>query len=343
MFVFIFSVSPTQIVLTFLSLPGAAQPSNQNVHKYFSSLELAAQKGSLNLVNTKTLHFHGREEQWTGRKKKKKKRELFRPERFQTRSTVFGQCAAALVRHSVLTRPLTILKCHYGAIQQRVENLFSAKKRPSSKRKPALSETGQVTGTHFGQNRWKETLWDNWSNELVSPHLLNSSDHKTPQLLSNRNQKWDSTELGSHRGVRTRTTNLVPKKSTIISSPQKTATSSMNAANESIYRTTSQSGFVSIWDSQSQRWGFIRECNVSACSPLWAQQMSSATSSNGNGIRKAARLLRFQLKPLIIFPSKSYALFKTNKKKKPHKTNLTKIKIREASCYQLANWCLNKN
>lgn len=69
------------------------------------------------------------------RKKQKKRRELFRPERFQSLSAVFGQCAAALVRHSVLTRPLTILKCHYGAIQQRVENLFSAEK-------------GQAANTH---------------------------------------------------------------------------------------------------------------------------------------------------------------------------------------------------
>lgn len=69
------------------------------------------------------------------KEKRKKKRELFRPERFQTLSAVFGQCAAALVRHSVLTRPLTILKCHYGAIQQRVENLFSAEK-------------GQAANTH---------------------------------------------------------------------------------------------------------------------------------------------------------------------------------------------------
>lgn len=69
------------------------------------------------------------------RTKKKKNREVFRPERFQTLSTVFGQCAAALARHSVLTRPLTILKCHYGAIQQRVENLFSAEK-------------GQAANTH---------------------------------------------------------------------------------------------------------------------------------------------------------------------------------------------------
>lgn len=59
---------------------------------------------------------------------KEEKKEVFRPERFQTLSAVFGQCAAALVRHSVLTRPLTILKCHYCAAQQRVANLFSAEK-----------------------------------------------------------------------------------------------------------------------------------------------------------------------------------------------------------------------
>lgn len=144
--------------------------------------------------------------------KKKKSGELFRPEQFQTLSAVFGQCAAALVRHSVLTRPLTILKCHYGAIQQRVENLFSAEKRPSSKHALALSETGQVTGICCGPNSWKQKLGDNWSNGLVSPHLLNSSEHITPQPPSHRNPKLDSTELGSHCVVRTCT--KVPKPQT---------------------------------------------------------------------------------------------------------------------------------
>lgn len=117
-----------------------------------------------------------------GKRERGKKRELFRPERFQTLSAVFGQCAAALVRHSVLTRPLTILKCHYGAIQQRVENLVSAEKRPSRTRAPALSETGQVTGTRFGQNRHCETTE---AIHLLLSHLLNSSEQK-PRMRRDR-------------------------------------------------------------------------------------------------------------------------------------------------------------
>lgn len=40
---------------------------------------------------------------------------------------------------------------------------------------------------------------------LVSSHLLNGSEHIRPQLPSNRNQKRDLTELGSHYGVRSNT------------------------------------------------------------------------------------------------------------------------------------------
>lgn len=101
--------------------------------------------------------------------------------------------------------------------------------------------------------------------------FINSGEQITPQLPSNRNQKRHLIGLGSHYGVRTCTKILGPRTTHSRFPPKKIQLDLRLWLIRESRSTATLDLRQGISDgSRPQRWGFTRECNVAASSPLWA-------------------------------------------------------------------------